>query len=137
MCTGVMQVDYGVLAACFEVHGQDYSCSIVQLFEPMDSFGTPLSNDYDCPLLSLSSLFRCVFSTFIMQSVSIMHECTPTCVVKQVNSAMQVERHSIISPKYVFVHDFCNCLYSYIACTLVTEFHDFLNSRYMMKTWQG
>ena len=104
MCTGVMQVDYG---ACFEVHGQDYSCSIVR---------TPLSNDYDCPLLSLSSLFRCVFSTSIMQSVSIMHECTPTCVVKQVNSAMQVERHSIISPKYLFVHDFCVFVYCMHSC---------------------
>ena len=107
-----LQVDYGILAACVKVDGQDCSCGIVQLFEPMDSFGTQLSNYYDCPLLSLSCLFQCVFSTSIMQSVSIMHECTTTCVVKQVNRAVQVERHSILSRMNVYVHGVCHNLYS-------------------------
>ena len=67
-----------------------------------------ITNEYDCSFLSLSSLFRCVSSLSILQSVSIMHECSPTCVAKRVNSTSQVERQCIASQKIMFVHDFCN-----------------------------
>ena len=52
-----MQIDHGVLAACFNLQRGEGSCCIIQLFEPMDTFGISVSNEYDCPLLSLSLVF--------------------------------------------------------------------------------
>ena len=79
-----MQVYFGVLAACFNVQGEGISYCVIQLFESVDTFGTQVINEYDCPLLSLTCLFRCVSPHSIIQSVSIVHECTPTCIVKHV-----------------------------------------------------
>ena len=49
-----MQIDHGVLAACFNLQQGEGSYCIIQLFEPMDTYGISVSNEYDCPLLSLS-----------------------------------------------------------------------------------
>ena len=54
-----MQIDHGVLAVCFNLGQGEGSYCITPLFEPMDIFGISVSNDYDCPLLSLL-LFRCL-----------------------------------------------------------------------------
>ena len=105
-----MQVQFGVLAACFNFHGGGGSYCIIQLFEPMDNLDTPLTNEYDCPLVSLTDLFWCVPSHSILQSVSIMHECT-TCTVKHVTTTTQVERLSVMSQKPMFVHDYSNNLF--------------------------
>ena len=109
--TITFQFDYGVLAACYTICEGDLSqLCLIQLFEPMNSCGVPVTNDYDCPLLSLTSLFP---STSILQSVSIMHECTSSCQAKSVNSTSQVERQCISSQKLTFVCDFShNSIYS-------------------------
>ena len=108
-----MQVSFGVLAACFNVQGEGISYCVIQLFESVDTFGTQVINEYDCPLLSLICLFRCVLPHSIIQSVCIVHECTPTCMVKHVTTTSQVERLSVRSQKRMFVHDFGNTLYSF------------------------
>ena len=82
-----MQVDLGVLAACFNVPGETSvlpsSYCVIQLYEPMDSIGIPVQNEFDCPLYDL---FRSVPSHCICHAVSVLHECTPSCVFKRVNS---------------------------------------------------
>ena len=45
----------------------------VQLYEAMDSYGILVTNEFDCPLLSLTTLFRCIPSHSVMQTVSIVH----------------------------------------------------------------
>ena len=109
------QIDTGVLAACFRVDGENTRSSycLVQLYEPMDSFGIQVTNEFDCPLLSLTTLFRCISSYSIMQSVSIHHECTPSCVFRHINTSTQIERETVVSQKLVFVHDYSNNLYSF------------------------
>ena len=81
---------------------------ITILFEPMDTFGIPVSNEYDCPLLSLNCFFRCVFAHCVLQSVSIVHECTSTCMVKNVTSSCIIECLSVSSQKQLFVHNYNN-----------------------------
>ena len=44
-----MQVSFGVLAACFNVQGEGISYCVIQLFESVDTFGTQVINEYDCP----------------------------------------------------------------------------------------
>jgi len=99
-----------VLTALFSVHGErdQTSYCIVQMYEPMDNFGIPILNEFDCPLFSLTNLFRCVVSNSILQSVSIIHECTSSCMLKRVNTASQVEREVVVEQKLQFEHDYCN-----------------------------
>ena len=109
-----MQGDLGLFVASFSVREGGSYC-IVQLFEPMDSFGIPITNDYDCPLLSLTYLFHCIPAHCILQSVSLIHECSPTCNLQCINTSSTVERLSVSSQKHtcMFVHDFSNNLYSF------------------------
>ena len=51
-----MQIDHVVLAACFNLQRGEGSYCIIQLFEPMDTIGISVSNEYDC-LYSLSLVF--------------------------------------------------------------------------------
>ena len=97
----IEQVDYGVLAACFSVKGDNNSFCIIQAFEPMDSFGVPPNTEYDCPLFTLSSLFRCVSSSSVIESVSFMHKYTSTCIVKKITCITYVEHYPVTLPKPV------------------------------------
>ena len=69
--------------------------------------GTQVINECDCPFICL---FRCVSPHSIIQSVCIVHECTPTCMVKHVTTTSQVGK--TIS-KVTKIHDFGNNLYSF------------------------
>lgn len=113
LCTVInsyMQDQFRVEAASLNLHVGGGSYCIVQLFELMDNFATPLTSEYDCLLVSLADLFWCVPSHSIIQSVSIMHECT-TCTVKHVTLTSQVERLSVMSQKPMFLHDYNNNLF--------------------------
>ena len=107
------QVDLGVLTGCFHIQDKGTSYCIVQLYEPMDVSGAPLCNEFDCPLFSLTNLFRCVPSTSIFQSVSIIHQCTSTCMCKLLSDTTQIERQTVTKQMLTFVHDFCNHLYCF------------------------
>ena len=89
-----MQGDFGLFVASFSVREGGSYC-IMQLFEPMDSFGIPITNDYDCPLLSLTNLFHCIPAHYILQSISVIHECSPTCNLQCVYTSSTVERLSV------------------------------------------
>ena len=78
----------------------------------MDSFGTPLNNEYDCPLYSLTDLFHCVQSLCINHTVSVVHECSSSCMFKSLPVGTQVKRQTVMSHKLTFDHDFCNNIYS-------------------------
>ena len=79
----------------------------------MDSYGILVTNEFDCPLLSLTILFRCIPSHSVMQTVSIVHEYTPSCVFKHNNTTTQVERETVVSQKLLFVHDYSNNIFSF------------------------
>ena len=100
-----LQVDFGVLAACFHAEEGNTSYCIIQQYELMDTFGVQLYNEFECPLLSLTNFFHCVSSNSISQSVSVTHQCTSSCT--------QIERQTVTAQKFTFVHDFCNNLYSF------------------------
>ena len=109
-----MQMDIGLLAACFKVPGQGYaSCyCTIQLYEEMNSFGSGFFNEYDCPLYTLTDTFRCVSSDSICRTVSVLHECTSSCLFKTLDTETQVERETVTSNTLVFEHDYSNTIYS-------------------------
>lgn len=110
----VIQIDIGILAACFTVveDMRQKTFCIVQVFEYMDTFGIQVYNEYDCPILSLSNLFCCVPSTSINHSVSVVHECSSSCVFRRISTTTTVEREKVQACKLCFVHDFSNSMYA-------------------------
>jgi len=85
---------------------------MIQLYQPMDLLGTPVLNEYDCPLYTITDVFHTVPSGCISHTVSVLHECTDSCVFKRVDVQTHVERETVTSHKLVFDHDFCNNIYS-------------------------
>jgi len=67
-----LQVQYGVLLLC-AAKGGSWFC-LVQEFEEMQVDGIPITNNYDCPLLNLTSCVRSITPLAIARSVSIVHE---------------------------------------------------------------
>ena len=49
-------------------------------------------NDYDCPLLTLTANITIISSSIVIQSVSIVHECTSTGVFTTLPYICTVER---------------------------------------------
>ena len=109
-----MQTDIGLLTACFQVagEGRERSWCLVQLLQPMDSMGIQVCNEFDCPLLTMTDLFRCIPSHSISHSVSVMHECSSSCTYTHINTTTTVERESVDSRHLVFQHDFGSNLYA-------------------------
>lgn len=73
-------------------------------------------NDFDCPLLILTKDIDCVTPTSLVRSVSIVHQCSSSCVFKETVSRTLVEREAIESRRIVFEHDWSNdvfCLNNY------------------------
>ena len=106
-----MQGDFGLFVASFSVREGGSYC-IVQLFEPMDSFGIPITNDYYCPLLSLTSLFHCIPAHYICNPfLSFMN--APQHVIFNVYILQAQWKDFLSLHRNMFVHDFSNNLYSF------------------------
>ena len=99
-----------LIMACFNLRQGEGSYCIIQLFEPI-IFGISVSNDYDCPLLSL--LLFSLFAHCVLQSVSIIHECTSNCMVK--TSLLHVSLNTFLChhslQKQLFVHKYTNNIF--------------------------
>lgn len=104
-----LQVKYGLLLLCI-AKGQSWFC-LVQVFELLEMHGVPLTNNYDCPLLELTSHVKTITPATIVSPVSIVHECTDSCVFVNSNTRRRVERCDIVVNKLVFQHDSSNTLY--------------------------
>ena len=107
----MMQVDMGILAACF-VERSGFKYCIVQLYEPLDSFGAQVLNENDCPLFSLTNTFCCISSSSILSSVSFFHECSSSCTFSRIPSDSQIERETVTTHKLLYIHDYQCSLYS-------------------------
>ena len=83
----------------------------------MDLNGEPLTNEYNCPLLSLTSRVFPLSCECVKKAVSIIHECN-TCTFVECRSSQRVEREDIEVDKLTFQHDWTNPFYCLnIYCT--------------------
>jgi len=90
--------------------GQSHFC-LVREMEAMDLNGEPLTNDYNCPLLSLTPRVVSISSDSVKKAVSIIHECNTSCVFVECQSTCRVEREDIEIDKLTFRHDWTNLFY--------------------------
>ena len=66
--SSIIQIDFGYLSGCVQVPDGEFT-NIVQVLQPMDSFGIQLTDEFECSLFQQTSRFRCVSSQCIRTSV--------------------------------------------------------------------
>ena len=91
---------------------------VVQKLECMRANDEPIVNSFDCPLLTLTDQFYAILPKCIVSPISIVHQCTDTCIYVQKSAPCNIERESIPQNFTVFDHDCTNNLYCLnIFCT--------------------
>ena len=110
--SSIIQIDFGYLSGCVQVpDGEFTSVCIVQVLQPMDSFGIQLTDEFECSLFQQTSLFRCVSSQCIRTSVSFCHQCTSSCKFVRKSTTASFERETLQVQKLVLQHDFNSDMY--------------------------
>ena len=92
----------------------------------MELNGDVMVNDYDCPLLTLTANITIISSSIVIQSVSIVHECTATCVFTTLPNISTVEREIIELTQLIFKHDWTNMFYCFniiILYIIIINYH--------------
>ena len=105
-----------MLTACVRSVACSKNFCIVNTFEYVYAGTDLLYNDFDCPLLMLTKDIEYVDPTSLVRSISIVHQCSSSCVFKETVSRMLVEREAIESHRIIFEHDWSNdmfCLNNY------------------------
>ena len=77
----------------------------------MDSMGDNLLNEYDCPILTMTNLIYCIPSSSVHCSVSVVHECTDSCVFVSDNVCKDVEHEKVSIAQLCYHHDWSNNMY--------------------------
>ncbi len=103
-----MTDDVGLLVGCFHDSESDASYCAVRLLQYMD-----VTNEYDCPILTVSDLVHCIPSTSVCHSVSVIHQCTCTCNFITNVVPRRIEHENIHSSQLFYQHDLSNKLYCY------------------------
>ena len=106
-------MEVGILVSCFESNSTRY-CVVQHMDREMAS-GQPSHNEFDCPLLTLTKVLRVLSSTAIVRAISVVHQCTSTCVVDSVHIATRMERRGVTENTLRLKHDWSNTMYCYNA----------------------
>ena len=104
-------MDFGYLSGCIQVVPDGDRLCIVQLLQPMDSFGIQLTDEFEFPLYQQTCLFQVIPSQCIKTSVSFCHQCTSSCKFVRKSTATSFEREILQVQKLVFQHDFTSDVY--------------------------
>ena len=79
----------------------------------MDGDNTYIVNEFDCPILLLTTDVYCVRPAQIQSVISIVHMCGTTCTSETVAIPAQIEREQISTSKLFFNHDLSNHLFCF------------------------
>ena len=71
-----------------------------------------VKTEYDCPLLTLSSVLHIVYPYLVMTAVSLNHECTHTCTFNETQIQCTIERENVLKDCLLYSHDWQNHLFS-------------------------
>lgn len=103
-----------MLVTCFEVPNCGGYCIVRRLEAQLgrERGDEPLTNEFDCPLLTLTSKLYCLSPSRVYSAVSVVHMCNDSCMLKQLTTHRQFEREEVnLDSKLVFVHDLLNNLF--------------------------
>ena len=106
-----MQEVYAELLLCVQSCAGDRMC-LIRPMELLSSQGQSVCNEYDCPLLYADQKVLVVPADSVLFSVSVVHECSHSCVFTVQPCQRTVERQVILdSDGIVYQHDFSNNLF--------------------------
>lgn len=88
------------------------SYCVLQKFEKVCAGGILVVNEMDCPLLQATYRFEVIPSINIMGSISVLHECTSSCTIKQLDTTMIERERVTIEGRRTLCHDKTNEYYS-------------------------
>ena len=80
---------------------------INRLFENITHEEEQILNEFNCPLLQLSNCLCLHAASCILRPVSILHECTNSCIFTT-NRVQSIEREEVETAGLTFVHDYSN-----------------------------
>lgn len=103
-----MQIGY--LIACIRSSENSY-CLLQKLSFIAPARNSPVTNDYDCPLLKVRKEIILIKSTNIITDVSVIHHCTDDCEFIQTSEELIVEREKVQAPQLTLKHDYSNNIY--------------------------
>lgn len=108
----ILQSQYALLLVC--VAKEDCWCCLVRNMEEIKINDQQLTNEYDCPLLTLSPYITAISPHSILTSLSVVHECTNTCTFIESHATRRVEREVIQENRtsLIFNHDWSNDIYA-------------------------
>ena len=113
MCT-LQQIKFCVLLACFfHVESGKEFCLVRHLQEQTDPVGEPILNEFECPLLLLTSCLYLVSTTCIVSPISIVHSCDSMCKFVECITNRVTERELVPLKKLTFCHNLLNNMYCY------------------------
>ena len=107
-----LQPQFGHLKLCIQT-AEKSNYFVVQHFHQAspntyEATNTAALNDRGCPILFLSSIFRCMLSKAIISPVSIVHECDSTCSLQIRQKRTLIEREQLEVNRLSIVHDYKN-----------------------------
>lgn len=85
---------YGVVLACCKGSDGRAVCVVRGLDTLLSPLGDPITNAYDCPLLSLTRTIFTARTLDVLKAVSVVHECARTCEfkIKEYPEVLNVKR---------------------------------------------
>lgn len=104
---------YGVLLGCVSATEQTELCIVRQLEYVDSTISQQILNEAGCPLLWLTSKVIALKPTDILKPVSIVHECTSLCGVKEDTVSRHLERELTTQQVLTFRHDFSNNMFCF------------------------
>ena len=103
-----------MLVGCVSASERSSEFCIVRQLEFVESTNTqPILNEAECPLLWLTSKLIAVKPTDILKPISIVHECTSLCSVKEDVVSRRLERELTTQQLLTFRHNFSNNMFSF------------------------
>ena len=101
-----LQAVYGILLSCLEGARGETFC-VARLFTSLS-----ITNEYDCPILTISDSLILIPSIKVLRSVSILHLCNSDCIFLSDSSCTRsIERQLVNVSSLSFKHNFSNDLY--------------------------
>ena len=105
---------YGILLTTFTLSDGSVHCLVQGFHELTLPDRQPLVNEYDCPLMDLSTTIFYTAGNNIQQPVSFVHQCTGTCLFKETGASIRNVEREIVQDTLIFKHDWNKTIMSIV-----------------------
>ncbi len=106
-----MQIEYGQLLAAAKNYNGNQLCVIRKIEFFCSPLGDFITNELDCPLLTMTDNIFILESFAIGNAVSIIHECSNSCKFVSKQCPRNIEREQCLTSQIEFQHDYSNSMY--------------------------